>query len=253
MTDLVIVGFLVLVAGPLALLLSADTIATMFLFLGIPTIFLCLRNHKNYKRIVLASVTLGLVLGMSYDIVAEFNGAYLVHYNNALLNYHFIGNTPVGDIFWAFLIPFSVLVFYEHFLKDASLTGIAPHYREVLMAGVVLLLSLILFFYWYPDAPRIPFAYLLVGTISVLPLLGLLYLREGLAYKIILVSIFYMAVNLLFELTALTLGQWSFPGQYLAWVTVAGISLPLEEVLLWIVPSAAAIVVCYELFFHDNP
>ena len=121
------------------------------------------------------------------------------------------------------------------------------------MAGVVLLLSLILFFYWYPDAPRIPFAYLLVGTISVLPLLGLLYLREGLAYKIILVSIFYMAVNLLFELTALTLGQWSFPGQYLAWVTVAGISLPLEEVLLWIVPSAAAIVVCYELFFHDNP
>jgi len=252
LTDLLVVGTFIGVAAALSLALRADIFVSVLLYLGLPSAYLCLKRKKNYRKIIFASATLGLLLGMAYDFLAEQGNAYVVNYHSAILNYHIIGKTPVGDFLWAFLIPFSVLVFYEHFLDDERIKRISARSIDALFAGVLFFVAGAVYVMLHPDAGSGGYAYLFVGACSVLPLIGLLFARHALVHKLVLISFFFFVLNLAFEITALMLGQWHFPGTYIGWITLFGLTFPYEEMLFWIIPSAAVFVFCYEMFFDDG-
>ena len=250
--DFAVVSGLLILAYILSLYFTANLTSSVLMYLAVPTAYLCWRRHKNYKKIILASITLGLLAGMAYDFVAEFYGAYATHYNNAFLDYRVIGKTPLGDFIWAFLIPFSIIVFYEHFLDDEKIKTISSHWTQAIIAGALIFLTSVLHFAVRPDSQTSHFTYLIVGIASILPLAGLLFKRRRFVRKMFLISAFYFALNLLFEISALALGQWSFPGKYIGWMQLAGVQIPLEEFFLWIIPSTAVFVFLYEMLFDDG-
>ena len=55
-----------------------------------------------------------------------------------------------------------------------------------------------------------------------------------------------------FELTALKLDQWRFPGENIGHVQLFGLLFPFEEFIFWIVFGTPIILSYYELFVDDD-
>jgi hypothetical protein len=61
----------------------------------------------------------------------------------------------------------------------------------------------------------------------------------------------FFFINLLYELSSVYAGHWSFPGEYIGQVTLFGIAFAFEEFLFWIILASTAMLAYYELFSDD--
>ncbi len=250
-TDLACVVALILLAGLATIIFKPQTIIAVFFFLALPSLFLCWRKKKNYKKIVLASITFGVLGGMAWAFVAEFNNVWIINYDNAALNYHLIGKTPVGNFIWAFLIPFFTISFYEHFLDDERRYRLSKHCPLALIISAVLFIIPIVKLARTSSLFQIHYAYFILGLLASVPLIYLLRAKPLLTKKIAIAGLFFVFVNMIFELAALYAGLWSFPGFYIGWIGSGVLRFPIEELIFWIIPSAAVFLICYELCFDD--
>lgn len=252
--DFYVYNLILLFSAIFSYLFKPDLAISVLLFLFLPSLYLLLRRKQDLKKLFLASVTMGVLYGMSYNFVAEYFHAYKTIYTLWPFHLPTIGVTPLGDIMWGFLIPFSIIVFYEHFFEHHKL-----HLKNkvrtyiFLLFGLVLLTSVstILEFSNIESTVK-PFAYSIVGLVSLLPLILLFYEKHSLLHKIIHVGIFFVYLNTLFEIVAITNNYWVFTGHYLFGFNLGGYILPVEEIIFWILPSAVVFVVLYEYFFDDN-
>jgi hypothetical protein len=224
---------------------------SVVLYLLIPALYLCWRQKKNYAKIILASTVL-TIFGISLDVIGEHNLAWRVPLSSPLLAYPVWGVTPLGLIAWGFCVAFFTIVFYEHFLDDEKHPALSKYFLYALIPSTTLFFAVGLVALFDSRALNAPYAYLLAFGAAEVPLLMALVRKPALLYKIFLLGVFFFVVNFIFELTALTLHQWSFPGQYVGWVRMFGFSFPLEELILWIALSSPTAVFYYETFFDDG-
>src|SRR6185503_18598477 len=91
--DLLVVMACVPLLAWLSLIFHADTVLAVLLYYGVPTAYLCYRKKKNFVKIAFSTITLGLLFGMAYDLVIEYQGVWVIHYDAALLSRHTIGAT----------------------------------------------------------------------------------------------------------------------------------------------------------------
>ena len=54
------------------------------------------------------------------------------------------------------------------------------------------------------------------------------------------------------ELTALYVGYWEFPGEFLYTISVAQFGIPLEEIFFWIIGGGPLILAFHELLTEDG-
>jgi len=57
---------------------------------------------------------------------------------------------------------------------------------------------------------------------------------------------------LIYELTAVKLEQWHFPGQYIGWIDLFGLKFPFEELLFWMGLSSFVVLSIYEGFIDND-
>jgi len=252
--DFYVYNLILIFSAAFSYLLKPDLAISVLLFLFLPSIYLLLRRRQDIEKLFLASLTLGVLYGMSYNFVAEYFHAYKTIYNIWPFHLPTIGVTPLGDIMWGFLIPFSIIVFYEHFFEHHKL-HIKNRFRTYifLLFGLVLVttVSLVLQFSNLESTVK-PMAYFIVGLLSLLPLVLLFFEKHTLLHKIIYVGIFFAYLNALFEIVAIINNYWVFTGHYIWGLDINGYLLPVEEIIFWILPSAVVFVVLYEFFFDDN-
>jgi hypothetical protein len=95
------------------------------------------------------------------------------------------------------------------------------------------------------------YVYLKIGLL-IYPLIGILALRLGRdAWRGILgITAVFLVLNSAFEALALHYGFWSFSGQYVGWIELLGLRLPVEEAVFIITLCAPGIVVVHAL--RDN-
>ena len=81
-------------------------------------------------------------------------------------------------------------------------------------------------------------------------------LFEAFAFPKVFIKIFkvvpyFFYLTLLYEVTALKLGWWAFPGErFVGWVSFFGAQFPFEEFFFWLALLSAAILSYYE--FYDD-
>ena len=92
---------------------------------------------------------------------------------------------------------------------------------------------------WLGGLAFIPFAYIIQKDPKLLP-------------KALVMIPFFAIMYLVCELVSLHQGLWSFPGQYIGTVTLAGLSFPIEEFFFWIISSSAISVAYYEYLIDDE-
>ena len=167
-----------------------------------------------------------------------------------------IFNVVTIDIMiWGFLWALVILIFYEHFSEHDRSSKISGHFKILFMASLISCAIILGRFSLAQTRLNLSYTYLLIGLASFLIfLLIMLKIKKPyfIFHKFLLASFFFAFLHLTHELTSLKIGQWYFPGQYLANINILGLIFPIEEFVFWILLSAMVVLALYEYFVDDE-
>lgn len=250
------IDIIFLILSPFIATLTSLTFRTNFLtsilfYFGIPAIYLSLRNKHAVKKSVIFSLIFGIIGGGLVDFLMHINKAWFVP---TIFTFRIFNQIPIEDFIWGFLAVFNVIMFYEHFLDKGK--------HNIKDSNIKYLFSLIIFLTFISSSIYIfnknlfiiPYFFIKAGLIFfIIPTVSFLTFFPRLISKYLKTGIYFFAQSFMFELTALSLGQWSFKGnQYIGWLQFSSIKFPLEEFIFWMVLFSTCILSYYEFFDDDR-
>lgn len=251
-TDFIVVVGMVLVFIPLVLLFNVRFLTSTFLFFGIPAVFLLIRKPKQVKRL-LATLTGGMIFAFIVDFLAEINGAWSWAPEGQLLFPNkLFGLVPIDVLIWYFLWILLTVVYYDHFFEHDRSERVSKAFKTISIVLFLVLIGIVMAFYLNQNILIFPYAYLFIGVFSAIPFFYLIFKKPHLVGKLLKAGIFSTFLFLSFELTALYLDQWRFPGEYIGHVQLLGLQFPFEEFVFWILLGTPIILSYYELFIDDG-
>lgn len=217
------------------------------LFAGLPLIYLRLRQPLPWKKILLSSFTLGLLLGAFFDLIQSCNQAWFV---DLVIPLKIVGVLPVDNVLGYFLMTLLVVSMYEYFFQPPTVIT-TRYYKETSVVGLTIL-AVFVVFALQPQLFFLPYSYLVGGTVAaLLTIIGIVRHRE-LLDPALRMAAYFLPVWLLCELTALATGGWTFPGQYLGWVEIMGLGFPFEELFFWMLWYTPFLIVAHSHLLRNK-
>ncbi len=247
--DGLILVTLLILAPVVSYLYKLPLLGSIVLFYGLPALWLSFRIPGCAKRAAIFSI-IGTVLFFVLDYVAVTDGAWWV---STIFKFRLLGILPIEDSIWFFAGSYLVVMFYERFddkwphrIKKTKIK-----YLPIIVGLITLAFIGSLLF--YPKLLAIPYAYFWIGLIFSLVGTFIIMLRyPRLRRKLWRTNLYLFALQLPFEIIALKIGQWSFPGHnFIAWINIAGVRFPLEELIVYISMTGVALLVYYEFYDDD--
>lgn len=232
---------------------NINSLESMFFFLLIPCIYLSVLLPGLVKK----SLTFSVITGLSIMIVLDYTmHATAQWFLPTVFPFRVFTLVPIEDLIWAVLSIYLVVMFYEYFLDNHRERKVwRPKMTRLSMYLVVMLVIFFTVYTFYPVwLAQIPYAYLIFGVvITLIPLIIECLRRPVLIPKLCAAAGMFFFYNLIYEITALKLGWWTFPShQYIGMVSLAGVSFPLEEFFFWFMVLSPAILAYYEAFDDDE-
>ncbi len=253
--DLIIILLWPIVASLLSFAVAANVLVSTLFFFGLPAVYLSYRKRKFIKKITLFSLISSVPIAIIADYVMEHTGGWFLPYS-VFGSFRLFGYVTLEQIIWLFLFIYFVAIFYEVFLDRECTPKL---YYPGIKYWLIILLSVfgvfLLAYIFKPTLLHINYFYLKLGIIgAVLPLTLILFNFSGLFKKIIKTGMYFSFLSLIYEITALSLGQWTFPAenQFVGFIQILNFKFPLEEFLFWIVLGSMATVSYYEFFDEDR-
>lgn len=241
-----------LAAGAISLVMRANFFTSLFLFFGLPTLFLSYRNKEKLKKALLFSLS-ALIIVVVLDYICDITGIWLV--TDSIIEYRLLGQVTIENIIWFPLWTLFIIMYYEYFfeLTDRDVLY-KPRLKYLYLIFSSLLAIFLVIYLINKDWLYIQYFYLKFGLVLVvLPILLTLFNYPRLFIKLIKTGIYFFYLSLTYEITALHLNQWIFPGQGIVGrVFIGPIFFPLEELFFWMVLGAIGILSYYEFFDDDD-
>lgn len=250
--DIAVLILFPILAVSLSLLLKANLVTSTLLFFGLPSIYFSFRTPKMVPKTFIFALILTVFIGPWADYIATVSGAWFVP--NSAFPIKLFGVVTFDNLQWLFFFVYSVLIFYEHFCDKGKKELVDRRMKYLVWPLFAVLFIFILFVRQSPALLNIPYAYVWLGLITTL-LPGMLFLNffPNFLSRYVKVSAYFFILSILFELTALELGQWSFPGTtFIGWVDILGYRFPFEEFFFWFLLAVTAILSIYEYFDDDR-
>lgn len=254
--DLKKVDILVLIALPaiatiLSLLFRTNFLISTLLFFGISAVYLAIRNAHAVGKSLLFSIFMGLFAAFVVDYFATINGSWFIP--STLFSFRLLNVVPVEDMIWGFLLVFNIIMFYEHFLDKGKHALKDTNFKYFVVLVILILFLFFSIYIFKPELFMINYFYVKFGlSLILLPTLTFIGIFPRLLSKYIKTGAYFFAQGIMFELTALHLGQWEFKNtDYIGWVEVNSLRFPLEEFVFWLVLFAVCILSYYEFFYDD--
>jgi hypothetical protein len=246
-TDVIVVSLLLLLSFGAWFMFNLKPLFGFILFASLPLLYLHVRKSLPWKKILLSSLTLGLLLGAFFDLFQSFNHAWIV---DLVIPFKILGVLPVDNVLGYFFMTLLVVSMYEYFFQP--LTVIATrYYRETSVVGAIVLVVFVVFAL-QPQLFFLPYSYLVGGSVAaLLTIIGIVRHRE-LLDPALRMAAYFLPVWLLCELTALATGGWTFPGQYLGWVEIQGLGFPFEELFFWMLWYTPFLIVAHSHLLRDK-
>jgi len=221
-------------------------------FFVVPTVYLCIRQPKPWKRILAGTAFIGVCLGLLFNIIVSANRGWDEVSSQLVFNYRLFGFWPVDEPVWFILWALFVFVFYEHFFDRESKGRISKRFLYFFIPTLFVFVGVLLTFWLNNQALRFGYAYFFSAIPIFFPLVYVLRKDPNLFMKFFKTSAFFFMLYLLYEITAMKLGSWYFPGQYIGWVELMGIRFPLEELIFWMSVSTFGVLSLYEFSVDDE-
>lgn len=240
-----------ILASLLSFLFDVNVLGATLFFLIIPGVYLSFRNPKCVARAALFSL-ISLPALFSVEYFAIKNGAWFFNANELILP-DFFNTVAFEAVIWYFAWFFLVIMYYEHFLdKDAHTKLGGPRLKYMLFAFMgCLVFTLVIAINNLPH--YVPYYYLVFCLLLILtPIVLVLHYNPSLFTKFAKVTLYFTYLHFVMDFTHIKLGHWSYPGEFIGWFQIFGAALPAEELIFWVVLSAAAIVSWYYYFDEKN-
>ncbi len=251
--DLLVMVLLALAAGFLADRFYVKGLAAIAIYFLLPSLYLCWREKKNYKKIFAALLIFGIPAVFIFDLIMEINNAWVSDPSRLVFAQKILGLIPVDYAIFYFVWLFSIYVFYEHFLDDEKNRSISKYIGYASTPFLIALIVVLSLFALNPRLLAVPYAYLVFGLPAIfLPLFFIIYKKPRLLPKLVKIGVFFAGMTLMIELVSLKTNLWIFPGQYFGLVSIFDLVFPLEEFVFWILLSAPAVIAYYEFSVDDG-
>ncbi len=249
--DLLILLGINFVAIVISFALRTNFLTSTILFLGLPSLYLLYKEKRYFRKIFFASVSFGIFFGFVFDFIAELNKAW--DWNGGLFFGKILGIVQIDVMIWFFLWIFHILLFYEHFIDRKKLRSkVSLRQLEVFAVSILSVVLLVGIYKFFPAFLYFDKAYLMLCLVVSIPFLIIFFKQPKLVWHTVPLILYFFFVYLAHEVTALHLGQWRFPGDYIGWVHMLGVSFPIEEFVFWIILSSLIGSIYYELCFDNE-
>ena len=250
--DLLLVIFFPIIATLLSLSLKTNLFVSTLLFFGLPAVYLSYRKPELIKKTSIFSLLGGIPMILIIDFFAIADNSWGTP--TTIFPFRFFDLIALEDFIWGILFVYAVIIFYEYFLDKGKDKIIEKNMKYVVLIFFTLTAITLFIFFKNPILLKVPYAYLWIGIILVfIPIVIFLLYFPKLLLKFLKTSFYFIYLSLLFELVAVYLNQWIFPGtNFIGWVNVMGIRFPFEELVFWIILGAAWILTYYEFFDDDR-
>ena len=244
-----------IIAAALSLLIKANYFVSTLLFFGVPSVYLSIINKKYVKKLAIFSLGLGVLFTIVADYIAVVSGGWFIPHS-IFDPLRLFGLLPLEDYLWISLYFYLITMFYETFLEEKCTPQLYHPALKYLVMIIIAMVGLFAIFYLFqPDILKMSYAYIKIGIVFVLlPIILVLCKFPKLYGKFFKAGAYFFFLTFLYEITALQLGQWTFPGenQFIGYINILGISFPFEEFFFWIMLGAMAILSYYEFFDDDR-
>ena len=250
--DFLIIVLEIAVSVLITLYFNIKPLYEAILFFVIPTIYLLLRRKHPLKRIFLGSLLIGLGLGYIFDVISSFNNAWNELPKNLVFNFRIFGFLPVDELIWFFMFALFIIVFYEHFFENEKKGEISTYFKYALIPTLAALLIINLLFIFIPQIFTVHYAYFVFASLGFIPIVYMFSKYPKLFPKFLATAAFFFVLCLMYEIVALRMGQWYFPGEYIGFVAVGGVVFPLEELIFWMTIGSFSVLSMYEGFVDDE-
>jgi hypothetical protein len=252
--DLIFFAVYPLVAAAISIYFKVDLLTCGILFFGIPSIYLSFKvKHKIPTALGFSSI-IGIFLAVIIDYLGYLDKSWRVI--PSLFSFRIFDVIPLEDPIWIFLVAYELILLYEYFFNPK------PKYFPKSKSKLSLMLFISMFIFGVfmflkiqsPNILHIPYFYFVWSTLTiVLPCIIFLFVHPKLIGRFIAITSYTFYVGLLSELVSLHLNYWEFPGShFIGWVTILGLTFPIEEFIFFLMFIPPAFLVYYEFFADDE-
>lgn len=250
--DLIVLILLPIISVFTSLFFQTSFLISTLLFFGMPGVYLSFRSKKAIKKAVVFSFIITIPTGFVFDYLGVLNKSWYVP--KTLFPFRLLGVVPIEDFIWAFLLAYLGVLFYEYFSDKGRDEKISKNIKFLVLAWSGLLVVFFILLSVKPEALYISYFYFWGGTIFLLlPTVIFLFFFPKVITKFVKTAVYFFVLAILFELTALQLNQWAFPGEhFIGWVELFGYKFPFEEFFFWFIMAAVAGLSYYEFFADDR-
>ncbi len=253
--DLILLILWPILASLISFLINANFFVSILLFLGVPSVYLSLINQKYVKKILLFSLAFGLPVGIVVDYIMELTGGWYIPYS-IFGSFRLFGFITLDILLWGVLETYLILIFYETFVEQKCTPELySSNFKYLLILVILALGAFVLLYFYNPFLLNIDYFYLKMGLVMIiLPVVSMLLKFPKFWNRFLNMGVYFFIFDFIYELTAVKLGQWSFPAenQFIGIVDIMGIRFAFEEIFFWMILTAMAIVAFYEFFDDDK-
>ena len=252
--DLIFILIWPIIAAILSLLLKANILVSILLFMVIPSAYLSIININAIRKAAIFSFALSIPLAIIVDHIMEQTGGWFLPYSvfGSLRILEFV---TIEQIIWLLFYLYFIVMFYETFLEKECANK--PYFSKFKYLIITLYLSLglfVMFHFLRPELLKIDYFYLKFGLIfGALPVLLMFLKFPALYSKLLRAGAYFFYFSFIYEITALNLGQWEFPAanQLIGYINLFGLKFPYEELIFWMILGGIGALVYYEFFDDD--
>jgi hypothetical protein len=245
-----------IIASLLSFLFNAGVLLSTAFFFGIPALYLTYRCRCYVAKAALFALLVTIPVATVVDYVMEHTRGWFLP-SSVFGDWRLFGYVTIEQYIWLFLYIYLVILFYEQFLEK-------PHTqndrRHPYLKWLFILLTAPLGVFLAVLAANhnllaIDYFYLKFGLLMIVsPVVFLVFRLPVLLGRILKAGTYFFFLSLIYEVTALALGQWEFPAenQFIGIMSIFGMRFPFEEFFFWILLGAIAALAYYEFFDDDR-
>jgi len=248
--DLILMIVWPIVASIVSLVWETNFLISTILFYILPSVYLSFKYRAIVRKIFVFSLVVipAIIVG---DYFAEKTGSWF--FPSSIFGLKLFGTTVFEVVLWMSSFVYFVVMFYEYFIDHSRMKSTSRKMWLPLL-GFTLLFVAFLIYLASGAVVQIPYFYLVFGLIfAIVPILLELFDFPRLFVKFAAITVYFSYSSFLWEIVALRLHQWTFPGtSFIGWLEIFNVKFPFEEFLIWIILGAAGILSWYEYFDDDN-
>lgn len=227
--------------------LKLSSLIATILYVTVPAIYLLVKYEKLRKNILIFALPTGIVFSIVSQYLGEYNDAWT--WPSSTLK--FATYLHVESIIWGIATIAVVLGMYRILFDYKHKHNFERNYKKLIAILFSAFLALGVWIFFAPT--KLEYAYAKLFSFPMISvIIYTLVKRPYLFSRLLKLSLFFITFAVVYEILALKLGYWSFPGEYSGFVRIFDVSIPLEEFILWLALGAASIASAYEALSGEN-